>query len=179
MAHKKLLSIKDLNISAFKSRQEHKIISNISYDLLENEIVAVVGESGSGKSVSSLALMGLLPKQILKITSGSITFENKELVQLSDKNFQKIRGNQISMIFQEPMSSLNPSMRCGNQVEEILKQHTELSASEIKEEILELFEKVKLIDQRKIIEANISKFQTGRIKGKSTADRDTRSKITI
>ena len=76
MTHKKLLSIKDLNISAFKSRQEHKIISNTSYDLFENEIVAVVGESGSGKSVSSLALMGLLPKQILKITSGSITFEN-------------------------------------------------------------------------------------------------------
>ena len=142
MTHKKLLSIKDLNISAFKSRQEHKIISNISYDLFENEIVAVVGESGSGKSVSSLALMGLLPKQILKITSGSITFENKELVQLSDKNFQKIRGNQISMIFQEPMSSLNPSMRCGNQIEEILKQHTNLSRLEIKDEIISLFEKV-------------------------------------
>ena len=150
MAHKKLLSIKDLNISAFKSRQEHKIISNISYDLLENEIVAVVGESGSGKSVSSLALMGLLPKQILKITSGSITFENKELVQLSDKNFQKIRGNQISMIFQEPMSSLNPSMRCGNQIEEILKQHTNLSRLEIKDEIISLFEKVKLPNPKRI-----------------------------
>ena len=150
MAHKKLLSIKDLNISAFKSRQEHKIISNISYDLLENEIVAVVGESGSGKSVSSLALIGLLPKQILKITSGSITFENKELVQLSDKNFQKIRGNQISMIFQEPMSSLNPSMRCGNQIEEILKQHTNLSRLEIKDEIISLFEKVKLPNPKRI-----------------------------
>lgn len=150
MAHKKLLSIKDLNISAFKSRQEHKIISNISYDLFENEIVAVVGESGSGKSVSSLALMGLLPKQILKITSGSITFENKELVQLSDKNFQKIRGNQISMIFQEPMSSLNPSMRCGNQIEEILKQHTNLSRLEIKDEIISLFEKVKLPNPKRI-----------------------------
>lgn len=150
MAHKKLLSIKDLNISAFKSRQEHKIISNISYDLFENEIVAVVGESGSGKSVSSLALIGLLPKQILKITSGSITFENKELVQLSDKNFQKIRGNQISMIFQEPMSSLNPSMRCGNQIEEILKQHTNLSRLEIKDEIISLFEKVKLPNPKRI-----------------------------
>ena len=150
MTHKKLLSIKDLNISAFKSRQEHKIISNISYDLFENEIVAVVGESGSGKSVSSLALMGLLPKQILKITSGSITFENKELVQLSDKNFQKIRGNQISMIFQEPMSSLNPSMRCGNQIEEILKQHTNLSRLEIKDEIISLFEKVKLPNPKRI-----------------------------
>ena len=94
--------------------------------------------------------MGLLPKQILKITSGSITFENKELVQLSDTNFQKIRGNQISMVFQEPMSSLNPSMRCGNQIEEILKQHTNLSRLKIKDEIISLFEKVKLPNPKRI-----------------------------
>jgi len=150
MANKKLLSVKDLNISAFKSNLEHKIIHNISYDLFENEIVAVVGESGSGKSVSSLAVMGLLPKQILKITSGSITFENEEISQLSDKHFQKIRGNKIAMIFQEPMSSLNPSMQCGIQVEEILQQHTNLSNSEIKTEILSLFEKVKLPNPKRI-----------------------------
>ncbi|MDG4715132.1 ABC transporter ATP-binding protein [Winogradskyella marincola] len=150
MANKKLLSVKDLNISAFKSNLEHKIIHNISYDLFENEIVAVVGESGSGKSVSSLAVMGLLPKQILKITSGSITFENEEISQLSDKHFQKIRGNKIAMIFQEPMSSLNPSMQCGIQVEEILQQHTNLSKSEIKTEILSLFEKVKLPNPKRI-----------------------------
>ena len=150
MANKKLLSVKDLNISAFKSNLEHKIIHNISYDLFENEIVAVVGESGSGKSVSSLAVMGLLPKQILKITSGSITFENEEISQLSDKHFQKIRGNKIAMIFQEPMSSLNPSMQCGKQVEEILQQHTNLSKSEIKTEILSLFEKVKLPNPKRI-----------------------------
>lgn len=150
MANKKLLSVKDLNISAFKSNLEHKIIHNISYDLFENEIVAVVGESGSGKSVSSLAVMGLLPKQILKITSGSITFENEEISQLSDKHFQKIRGNKIAMIFQEPMSSLNPSMQCGEQIEEILQQHTNLSNSEIKAEILSLFEKVKLPNPKRI-----------------------------
>lgn len=150
MANKKLLSVKDLNISAFKSNLEHKIIHNISYDLFENEIVAVVGESGSGKSVSSLAVMGLLPKKILKITSGSITFENEEISQLSDKHFQKIRGNKIAMIFQEPMSSLNPSMQCGIQVEEILQQHTNLSKSEIKTEILSLFEKVKLPNPKRI-----------------------------
>lgn len=150
MANKKLLSVKDLNISAFKSNLEHKIIHNISYDLFENEIVAVVGESGSGKSVSSLAVMGLLPKKILKITSGSITFENEEISQLSDKHFQKIRGNKIAMIFQEPMSSLNPSMQCGIQVEEILQQHTSLSKSEIKTEILSLFEKVKLPNPKRI-----------------------------
>lgn len=144
MANQKLLSVKDLNISTFKSEQKHNIINNISYDLFENEIVAVVGESGSGKSVSSLAIMGLLPKQIIRITSGSILFNNKDLTQVSEKCFQKIRGNQIAMVFQEPMSSLNPSMRCGKQVEEILQQHTNLSKSEIKDETLSLFEKVKL-----------------------------------
>ncbi|WP_426431791.1 ABC transporter ATP-binding protein [Winogradskyella sp. HB-48] len=144
MANQKLLSVKDLNISTFKSEQKHNIINNISYDLFENEIVAVVGESGSGKSVSSLAIMGLLPKQILRITSGSILFNNKDLIQVSEKCFQKIRGNQIAMVFQEPMSSLNPSMRCGKQVQEILQQHTNLSKSEIKDETLSLFEKVKL-----------------------------------
>lgn len=150
MANKKMLSVNGLNISAFKSNHEHKIINDISYDIFENEIVAVVGESGSGKSVSSLAIMGLLPKHVLKTTSGSIHFDDKDLTHTSEKDFQKIRGNQIAMIFQEPMSSLNPSMRCGNQVEEILKQHTELSASEIKDEILELFEKVKLPNPKRI-----------------------------
>jgi peptide/nickel transport system ATP-binding protein len=150
MANKKILNVNGLNISAFKSNHEHKIINNISYDIFENEIVAIVGESGSGKSVSSLAIMGLLPKHVLKITSGSIHFKEKSLTDTSKKDFQKIRGNQISMIFQEPMSSLNPSMRCGNQVEEILKQHTALSASEIKNEVLELFEKVKLPNPKRI-----------------------------
>ena len=113
----------------------------------------MVGESGSGKSISSLALMGLLPKGISKITNGSILFNGQHLTELSDKDFQKIRGKEIAMIFQEPMSSLNPSMRCGKQVEEILRQHSELSSSEIKTEILDLFEKVKLPNPERIFKA--------------------------
>ncbi|WP_299098057.1 ABC transporter ATP-binding protein [uncultured Winogradskyella sp.] len=153
MAIKNLLSVDALNISFFKNKVEKEIIKNISYKILKNEIVAVVGESGSGKSISSLALMGLLPKQISKITSGSILFEDKDLVHLSQKEFQAIRGKEIAMIFQEPMSSLNPSMRCGQQVEEILKQHFKLSNSEIKDEILNLFEKVKLPNPSRIYKA--------------------------
>lgn len=150
MTNKKLLSVKDLNISAFKSNLEHKIINNISYDLFENEIVAIVGESGSGKSISSLSLMGLLPKSALKITSGSIIFNNEDLTKKTEKEFQNIRGKKIAMIFQEPMSSLNPSMRCGKQVEEILQQHTDLSKSEIKNSVILLFEKVKLPNPKRI-----------------------------
>tara|TARA_R110002072_G_scaffold7503_2_gene40334 strand:+ start:64219 stop:65904 length:1686 start_codon:yes stop_codon:yes gene_type:complete len=138
-----LLEIKDLCISFGTRKNAVEVIHGISLTISPNEIVGIVGESGSGKSVTSLALMGLLPKKISTI-SGTITFEGKEITNLSEKEFRALRGNDISMIFQEPMSALNPSLRCGFQVDEILKQHTKLSSSEVKRETLQLFEKVKL-----------------------------------
>ncbi len=148
-----LIDVNNINISFFKDKIEKQIIKNISFSINKNEIVAVVGESGSGKSISSLALMGLLPKHVSKITSGTIEFQEKNIVDLSEKEFQTIRGKEIAMIFQEPMSSLNPSMRCGKQVEEILKQHFKLSTSEIKAEVLTLFNKVKLPSPERIYKA--------------------------
>ncbi|GAL62544.1 ABC transporter ATP-binding protein [Algibacter lectus] len=142
---KNILSVTDLSI-AFNGNE---VIHNISFNLKENEILGIVGESGSGKSVSSLAILGLLPKKISKITSGSILFNNEDLTKLSPKAFQNIRGKQIAMIFQEPMSSLNPSMTCGKQVQEILLQHTNLSKKEAENETLSLFEKVKLPDVKR------------------------------
>lgn len=139
---KNILSVNDLSI-AFNGNQ---VIHNISFNLKENEILGIVGESGSGKSVSSLAVLGLLPKKISKITSGSILFNDEDLTKLSPKAFQSIRGKKIAMIFQEPMSSLNPSMSCGKQVQEILLQHTNLSKNEAENETISLFEKVKLPD---------------------------------
>ena len=135
-----ILKVNNLNI-AFGNNE---VIHNISYHLNKNEILGIVGESGSGKSVSSLAILGLLPKKISKITNGSIVYNGDDLTQLNSKAFQKIRGLKIAMIFQEPMSSLNPSMACGDQVEEILLQHSNLSKKQVKEETLTLFEKVKL-----------------------------------
>nr|WP_299516914.1 ABC transporter ATP-binding protein [uncultured Flavobacterium sp.] len=130
---------------SFKKEKELvPVVHSLTYDLFENEIVGIVGESGSGKSVSSLAIMGLLPLKISKITNGTILFNEKDITNLSDKEFQKIRGNDIAMIFQEPMSSLNPSLKCGFQVAEILERHTSLSKKEIKTEVISLFEKVKL-----------------------------------
>ena len=139
-----LLQIQDLEISFQKEKIFVPVIQKISYELFSNEILGIVGESGSGKSVSSLAIMGLLPKNISKITNGSIVFEGKNITVVNDKSFQKIRGNKVAMIFQEPMSSLNPSMKCGAQVAEILQQHTDLSKKEITAEVLFLFENVKL-----------------------------------
>lgn len=145
-----LLQIQNVTISAKKERQWTSIVKNSSFTLHKNEILGIVGESGSGKSVTSLAVMGLLPKGILEVTEGTIEFVGKNIPNLSQKELRKVRGNAISMIFQEPMSSLNPSLKCGFQVEEILKEHTTLSQKEIKETVLSLFEKVKLPNPDKI-----------------------------
>ncbi|GGB77930.1 ABC transporter ATP-binding protein [Flavobacterium suaedae] len=145
-----LLQIQNVTISAKKERQLTPIVKNSSFTLHKNEILGIVGESGSGKSVTSLAVMGLLPKGILEVTEGTIEFEGKNIPSLSQKELRKVRGNAISMIFQEPMSSLNPSLKCGFQVEEILKEHTTLSQKKIKETVLSLFEKVKLPNPDKI-----------------------------
>lgn len=141
---KPLLSVQNVDISFKREVGYNAVIKNISYDLHENEILGIVGESGSGKSVSSLAIMGLLPTHISKISEGTIVFDGKNVAHLSEKELQNLRGNEIAMIFQEPMSSLNPSLKCGFQVQEILLQHTKLSNSESKAETLLLFDKVKL-----------------------------------
>ena len=138
-----MLTVKDLSISFKTDDGLNQVINTISYSLKKNQILGIVGESGSGKSVSSLAILGLLPQKQTKIT-GEILFEDKNLILLNNKQFQHIRGNQISIIFQEPMSSLNPSLTCGYQVQEILLQHKNTSKKASKLEVLELFNKVKL-----------------------------------
>ncbi len=135
-----ILNIEKLSISF----GNNTVVNSISFSLLENEILGIVGESGSGKSVSSLAILGLVKKKSDTNISGAIHFEGLNLIQLSHKAFQDIRGNSISMIFQEPMSSLNPSMTCGQQVLEIITKHTSLSKIEVKKEVISLFENVKL-----------------------------------
>mgnify|MGYP006175414955 FL=1 len=148
-----LLEVKNLNISFKKENNYKKVISNLNFHLNTDEILGIVGESGSGKSVSSLAIMGLLPKQLAKIEEGEIVFENENVVDFSDTAFQKIRGAKIAMIFQEPMTSLNPSLKCGFQVAEMLKQHKNLSDKELKTQVIQLFEKVKLPNPEKIAQS--------------------------
>ncbi len=133
-----MLEVKKLSISF----NNNTVVHNLNFELQKNKILGIVGESGSGKSVSSLAMLGLLPKQAT--IEGEVLFEEKNVLNYSEKKFQQIRGNKIAMIFQEPMSSLNPTLTCGFQVAEILQQHTQLSSKEIKIEVISLFEKVKL-----------------------------------
>lgn len=139
-----LLKIENLTISFLKQGVFHPVINNISYEINANEIVGIVGESGSGKSVSSLAVLGLLPSKIAKVDAGGILFFGKNLLKNTTQDWRKIRGNEIAMIFQEPMSALNPSMLCGIQVDEVLKTHTNLDKKDRKEKVLALFEKVQL-----------------------------------
>jgi peptide/nickel transport system ATP-binding protein len=143
MATKKILDVLGLNISFEENKQKTTVVHDIDFSLYENEILAIVGESGSGKSVTSKAIMGLLQDKNTHI-KGRINFEETSLLSLSSKEFAKLRGNDIAMIFQEPMSALNPSLTCGFQVAEILLHHKKVSAYEVKKEVLQLFEKVKL-----------------------------------
>lgn len=133
-----LLQVENLQISAGSA----DLVQNLTYELKAGETLAIVGESGSGKSISSLALMGLLAKGL--VVRGSIKYQAKELINNREEDWQKLRGNEIAMIFQEPMSALNPSMTCGKQVAEILEVHSSLNAKAIKEKVIELFKKVEL-----------------------------------
>jgi len=144
-----ILEIKNL-ITEFSSRNGIvKAVDNVSFSVQEGEIVGVVGESGSGKSVSSISAMGLIPSPPGKISGGEILFTKKDgavvdTTQLSNEELRKIRGNEMSMIFQEPMTSLNPVFSCGNQVAEALMLHKGLNSKEAKQETIELFKKVEL-----------------------------------
>ncbi len=136
---KPLIQISDLGISF----GDKKVVKDISFNIQKGEILGVVGESGSGKSITSLAIMGLLPKNAEK--SGHIYFnseqESQDIIALDNQQLRSIRGNKISMIFQEPMTSLNPSMRCGEQVSEAILIHSNLNKKQAKEKVLELFSK--------------------------------------
>lgn len=144
-----ILEIKSL-VTEFKSENNNVVaINNVSFSVAENEIVGVVGESGSGKSVTSLSVMGLIPFSNGKVTNGRILFTKKDgkqvdVTQLSNQDFTKIRGKEMSMIFQEPMTSLNPVYTCGDQVSEVLKLHLNLTSKDAKTQTIELFKKVGL-----------------------------------
>ncbi len=152
----KLLTIKDLKISFRSENEWNQAVKGIDFELYKGETLGIVGESGSGKSVTSLSLMGLLPKENSKIEGQlllNIDGVQKELNACSEDEFRQIRGNNIAMIFQEPMTALNPVMRCGFQVDEALMLHRKMSKSEAKKATLSLFEKVKLPNVERIYNA--------------------------
>ena len=149
MQQSPILIIKNLHV-AFKTESGlNEVLCGISYNLYSDEILGIVGESGSGKSVASLAIMGLLPLKSGVTTLGEVMFNAENLIDCSQKQLESIRGKKIAMIFQEPMSALNPSICCGKQVEEILLQHTNITTKEANEEVIRLFNAVKLPEPKK------------------------------
>ena len=146
-----LLSIDHLSLSI----GGNPILTDINLRVEPNEIVALVGESGSGKSVTAQAIMGLLPKKQTQIDNGQISFNDQNLLELSSTEWEQLRGNDLGMIFQEPQSSLNPSMRCGEQIEEVGRKHLSknLSKKALKEKVLAALAQVQLPHPERIYAA--------------------------
>lgn len=134
----KVLEVKDLHISFHTFSGEVKAIRGVNFELNKGETLAIVGESGSGKSVTTKSIMRLLPENSSEIKNGQILFEGKDLTKLTDKQMQKIRGKDISMIFQDPMTSLNPTMKIGKQIMEPIIKHQKLGKAAAKERAIEI-----------------------------------------
>ncbi|OCG07446.1 microcin ABC transporter ATP-binding protein [Gilliamella sp. wkB178] len=138
-----LLSIQDLSIAFSKNAKEQlQVVSNISFDINEQETLALVGESGSGKSVTALSILRLLPKELVTYPTGDILFAEKSLLNAPVKELRKVRGNQISMIFQEPMVSLNPLHTVEKQLYEVLSLHRGIRRNAARAEILQYLDRV-------------------------------------
>ncbi|MBU8877467.1 ABC transporter ATP-binding protein [Bacillus sp. FJAT-29790] len=134
----KILEVKDLEVSFQTYGGQVKAVRGVSFDLHKGETLAIVGESGSGKSVTSQTIMKLIPMPPGKITGGKILFNGEDIVPKTDKQMEKIRGKEISMIFQDPMTSLNPTMKIGSQIMEGLIKHQNMSKEAAKKKAIEL-----------------------------------------
>ncbi|MGY4476773.1 ABC transporter ATP-binding protein [Bradyrhizobium sp. USDA 3364] len=159
MSDAPLIEVKNLGVRLNTSRGPALAVRGVSFALRRGETLGLVGESGCGKSVTALALMGLLPDSA--VISGSIRLDGAELVGLSDRAYCKLRGNRISMIFQEPMTALNPMHTIGHQVAEPLLRHTAVSAGQARQEAIALLDRVGLPDAAKRVDAYPHQFSGG------------------
>jgi oligopeptide/dipeptide ABC transporter ATP-binding protein len=136
-----LLKMSDVNVSFITESSVIRAVDNVNLSINRGEIIGLVGESGSGKTMSALSIMRLVPPPG-RVISGKILFEGNDLLKLSEKQLENVRGRRISMIFQEPMTSLNPVFRVGDQITEILSIHTDMTKKDIKEKALRLLKNV-------------------------------------
>ena len=143
---RRLLEVNNLTTHFFTSDGVVKAVDGINYHLDEGEILGIVGESGCGKSVSALSLMRLVADPPGKIVDGEVTFEDKDLLQLGDAEMRSIRGNRMAMVFQEPMTSLNPVLTIGRQITETLELHQNMTKSQARERAVELIRMVGISD---------------------------------
>ncbi|MDW4499377.1 ABC transporter ATP-binding protein [Sulfitobacter sp. D35] len=149
----RLLDISDLHVALPPESQRPFAVEAMDLHLEPNEILCVVGESGSGKSLTARAVMGLLPRPRVRISRGSVLFQGEDLAAASDERLRAIRGSEISMIFQEPMTALNPVMTIGTQVDEVFRFHQKMPARERRERALQLLDDVQLPDPEECLRA--------------------------
>jgi peptide/nickel transport system ATP-binding protein len=154
-----LIAVDNLGVRLNTSRGQAQAVRGVSLALKRGETLGLVGESGCGKSVTALSLMGLLPDSA--VVSGSIRLEGRELVGLSDADYCRLRGNRISMIFQEPMTALNPMHTIGHQVAEPLRRHKNYSAAQARKEAIALLDRVGLPDAARRVDAYPHQFSGG------------------
>jgi peptide/nickel transport system ATP-binding protein len=143
-----LLEVADLNVIYKTYEGTVAAVNGVEFSLEAGRTLGLVGESGAGKTTTALSIMGLVPSPPGIITSGSVNFAGKNLLSLSEKEMKKIRGNHISMIFQDPMTSLNPVVTVGVQISEALVAHQNLSEAEAEKKAMEMLEKVQIPGQR-------------------------------
>ena len=141
-----LLEVKDLKTYFFTQDGVVKAVDGISYELGEGEIMGLVGESGCGKSVSAMSILRLIPNPPGKIISGEVLFEGQDLLKIDEEEIRKVRGNRIAMVFQEPMTSLNPVLTIGRQISESLELHRSMNQNEARKESERLLELVGIPD---------------------------------
>jgi oligopeptide/dipeptide ABC transporter ATP-binding protein len=137
-----LLDVTDLRTHFFTREGVVQAVDGVSFALEKGQTLGIVGESGCGKSVTALSIMGLIPKPPAKIVGGSVVFEGRDLTTLSERQLEDVRGRQISMIFQDPMTSLNPTFRIGTQITETLERHFDMSRGAARKRAVELLEEV-------------------------------------
>ena len=151
MSKEKLLSVKNLKTHFTVGNSIVKAVDGISFDLEPGKTFAIVGESGSGKSITALSIMGLLPNNLASTDRGEITFNNSNLINMEEKEMRKIRGNSISMIFQEPMTSLNPVYDLSFQISEVIMLHQNKSKQEARKIAIEMLDLVGIPEPQKRI----------------------------
>ena len=146
-----LLRIKNLSLGLNNPKNEKLLIDNVSFDIKKNEIISIIGESGSGKTLTAMSILGLLDKALFNI-SGQIIFNKINLLSVNEAKIQKIRSHNISIVFQNPMSSLNPTMKLGKQIYEVFHSHIDLNYNSVNKRIKELIKKVKLDGVKNLFE---------------------------
>jgi len=144
----KIIRVEGLTIG-FGVEEEHKVIKELSFEVEQGEIIGIVGESGSGKTMTALSIMGLLPEEA-EVFQGGIYFKETNLLKISEKELRRFQGKHIAMVFQEPMTSLNPVQKIGKQVEEPLRIHEKYSKEERKEKVIQLLKEVEIRNPEKV-----------------------------